>query len=82
MAARTGGRYFRATDSQSLRDIYAQIDRLERTEIEQRRYTDYEELAVRSARVGPVPLPPLLAVVLVLLATEIVLAQTRFRRIP
>lgn len=33
MAERTGGRYFRATDERKLREIYAEIDRLERTRV-------------------------------------------------
>ena len=44
VAARTGGRYFRATDAEGLRHIYAEIDRLERTEIGETRYLEYEEL--------------------------------------
>jgi len=35
IAETTGGKYFRAGDNQALRDIYAEIDRLERTEIKQ-----------------------------------------------
>jgi Ca-activated chloride channel family protein len=34
IAKKTGGQYFRATDNQKLRDIYAQIDKLEKTKIE------------------------------------------------
>lgn len=43
IARRTNGRYFRATDSESLRRIYEEIDDLERTEIVQERYRDYHE---------------------------------------
>ena len=43
VAETTGGRYFRATNNQALRDIYAEIGELERTRIEERIYTDYEE---------------------------------------
>jgi Ca-activated chloride channel family protein len=82
IAARTGGKYFRATDTESLRSIYAEIDDLERTEIEQRRFTEYKDLSVESVRLGPVRLPPLIAVVLVLLMMEIALACTRFRTLP
>ncbi|MFP8488206.1 vWA domain-containing protein [Gracilimonas sp. Q87] len=39
----TGGRYFRATDSEQLESIYAEIDELERTEVEELIYTDYED---------------------------------------
>lgn len=34
IAKKTGGQYFRATDNKKLKDIYAQIDRLEKTKIE------------------------------------------------
>jgi Ca-activated chloride channel family protein len=43
IADKTGGQYFRATDHASLEQIYAQIDRLERVEIEQDQFTDYHE---------------------------------------
>ncbi len=44
IAIRTKGQYFRATDEESLRDIYSEIDQLERTEIEVKEYTKYREL--------------------------------------
>lgn len=47
IAEMTGGTYFRATDTESLQEIYTQIDRLERTEIEEIYYTDYEDLYER-----------------------------------
>lgn len=78
----TGGEYFRATDSESLREIYGLIDELERTEVQQRRYLDYLELAVQPLELNGVSMPPLLVFVLVLLAMEATLASTRFRRIP
>jgi Ca-activated chloride channel homolog len=43
IAARTGGRYFRARDADGLRGIYEEIDRLERTELEEDRFRDYDE---------------------------------------
>jgi len=43
IAERTGGAYFRATDSRSLEQIFAEIDRLEKTQIEVKRYVRYEE---------------------------------------
>lgn len=43
----TGGAYFRATDTEKLEDIYAQIDELEKTEIEEVIYTDYQDLYPR-----------------------------------
>jgi len=78
----TGGQYFRATDRQSLQDVYARIDELERTEIEQRRYTRYTELAVEPTRLAGLPVPPLLRLVLLLLVAEVLLANTRFRSLP
>ena len=43
-AAVTGGRYFRATDRESLERIYEEIDALETTEIELEQFTRYGEL--------------------------------------
>ncbi len=43
-ASLTGGRYFRATDRESLQQIYAEIDELETTEIEVEQFTRYGEL--------------------------------------
>ncbi|MGE0867236.1 MAG: VWA domain-containing protein [Kofleriaceae bacterium] len=43
IASRTGGQYFRATDNASLAKIYSDIDRLERTEIEQEQFTEYHQ---------------------------------------
>ncbi|HSH05686.1 MAG TPA: VWA domain-containing protein [Anaerolineae bacterium] len=45
IAERTGGRYFRATDSTGLRNVYDEINELETSEIEVRVYNQYEELA-------------------------------------
>ena len=43
IAAVTGGRYFRATDAESLERIYGEIDQLERTELEETRFLDWDE---------------------------------------
>jgi Ca-activated chloride channel family protein len=67
----TGGQYFHATNSEALRDIYEEIDRLEKREVEinvRRLYTD----------VFAIPLWAGLA----LLALDILLKQTRYRRLP
>ena len=40
----TGGQYFRATDQESLAEIYGQINELERTEIEVKEYLNVSEL--------------------------------------
>ena len=44
IAKETGGEYFRAKDQDMLSEIYAQIDSMERTEIEVKSYTKYKEL--------------------------------------
>lgn len=43
IAERTGGRFFRATDPEALRHIFAAIDRLERTPLEVRQRVRHEE---------------------------------------
>ncbi|MEM6792779.1 MAG: VWA domain-containing protein [Acidobacteriota bacterium] len=43
IADRTGGRFFQATDPDSLRTIFAEIDQLEKTDIEIKRYIRHEE---------------------------------------
>jgi Ca-activated chloride channel family protein len=47
IASMTGGSYFRATDTETLEEIYDQIDELEKTEIEEIIYTDYQDLYAR-----------------------------------
>jgi Ca-activated chloride channel homolog len=44
MASTTGGRYFRATDNTSLRSIYQEIDKMEKTRIQVKEYSKREEL--------------------------------------
>ena len=39
----TGGKYFRATDNERLREIYSDIDKLEKTEIEEFKYYSVDE---------------------------------------
>ena len=67
----TGGQYFNAQSSQSLKQIYATIDKLEKTGSEGRRYTQYRELYEY----------PLLPGLLLLLG-QVVLVCTRFRTLP
>ena len=43
IANKTGGLYFRATNNKSLVDIYNEINKLEKTEIEEIRYSDAQE---------------------------------------
>lgn len=47
IAERTGGTYFRATDNESLRRVYNDIDQLEKSEVEELRYTDNRDLYAR-----------------------------------
>ncbi len=67
----TGGRYFRATDRESLEQIYGDIGEMERTEIRTREYTRYSEL-----------FGYLLYPALFLMLAEVALANTLFRKIP
>ena len=71
IAETTGGQYFNAQDSRSLKEIYATIDKLEKTASESRRYTQYGELFEY----------PLLPGLLLLLG-QVVLVCTRFRTLP
>ena len=43
IAKNTGGLYFRATDNKKLEEIYDEINKLEKTEIEEFKYYNYEE---------------------------------------
>lgn len=43
ISSKTGGQYFRAQDEHALREIFKEIDKLERTEITVDRYMHYEE---------------------------------------
>ena len=67
----TGGQYFRATDKEALRNIYAQIGELEKTRTETRIYTDHDE------QYGRFLWPALFLVLL-----EILLSSTLLRRFP
>jgi Ca-activated chloride channel family protein len=67
----TGGRDFRATDPRGLREIFATIDRLEKTEIESRVRVLYTEL-----------FPHVLMPALALLLVERVAWATRLKRVP
>ena len=71
VADQTGGKFYRATDTNSLQRIYDQINSLERTAQTVQKFERYEELY-------PWALIPSLAV----LALSSLLQQTRFRRLP
>jgi Ca-activated chloride channel family protein len=68
IASETGGKYFRATNNKKLEDIYDEIDQLEKTEIEEFKYYNYEE-----------KFRPLVLLALGLLVLEFLLRQTLLR---
>ena len=71
IAQKTGGRYFRAKDSEALSRIFRQIDALEKTPIQVTRYTRYDETT-----------RPLILLGLGALALELLLATTLVVRVP
>ncbi|NLF38338.1 VWA domain-containing protein [bacterium] len=71
IAKATNARYFRATDQTSLRAIYDDIDKMEKTKTEVFHYMEYKEQFTRFALLGGA-----------FLLLEIVLANTRYRRLP
>jgi Ca-activated chloride channel family protein len=71
IAQKTGGRYFRATNTEALKTIYQQIDKMEKTEAKVKEYMEYDELFTYF-------LIPALCLILL----EILLANTRFMKIP
>lgn len=71
IAERTGGKYYRADTTKTLRSIYAEIDRLEKTEMETQKYASWEEL------MGYAAVPAL-----VLLVLELLLGNTVWRKLP
>ena len=71
IAETTGGLYFRATDTESLNQIYSKIDKLEKTPMEEIGYNTYEEL-FWCFLLGAV----------FLIIVETLLNKTIFRRLP
>jgi len=71
IATMTGGAFYRATDTDSLQNIYAQINRLETSTQTIKKFEHYQELYAWA-------LIPALAV----LGLGLGLQQTRFRRLP
>jgi Ca-activated chloride channel family protein len=67
----TGGTFYRATDTQSLRDVYGAIDRSEKTTHTLKAFTTQEEQFAWFAAPG-----------LLLMLGELGLSATRFRRVP
>ena len=71
VADKTGGKYYRADSTDTLRKIYAEIDQLEKSEAVVKKYVQREELFRWVAIPG-----------LLLLLLEISLANTVWRRLP
>jgi Ca-activated chloride channel family protein len=71
IATMTGGKYYRADNSKNFQAIYAEIDKLEKTEEQVKKYTHYQELFgwVISPGLG-------------LLLLEMLLRHTVWRRLP
>jgi Ca-activated chloride channel homolog len=71
IAQKTGGKYYRADNTETLRRIYDDIDKLEKTEVELKRYVQVKELFHWAVIPG-----------LGLLLLEVILGQTVWRRLP
>lgn len=71
IAEQTGGRYFRATDNTKLAEIYAEINRLEKTKVEIENFVKYSEVY-----------HPWLLLALALLLLEILSRYIFLRQIP
>jgi Ca-activated chloride channel family protein len=71
IAAETGGKFFRATDTESLKNIYAEIDRLEKTTHQLKKFEHHTELFAWAV-------VPAIAV----LGLGVGLGHTRYRRLP
>lgn len=67
----TGGKYWLATDADTLRSVHAEIDQLEKSEFEAVRYLDYREAFA-----------PWALAALALLSIETLLRQTVWRTVP
>lgn len=68
IAKKTGGKYFRAQDNSGLESIYNEINKLEKTKVEELKYVNYDE-----------KFRPLVWLAGLLLLIEIVLRNTIFR---
>ncbi len=67
----TGGKYFRATNKTTLREIYTEIDKLEKTIISEKSFTNKEEHYL-----------PLAIAAAILMLIEFILKFTLFKNIP
>jgi Ca-activated chloride channel family protein len=71
IADRTGGRYYNAQDTETLKNIYTEIDSLEKTSSEGRLYSEYGEYFEYALFPG-----------LALILAHVILISTRFRSLP
>ena len=71
IADKTGGSYFRATDNHKLREIYQQIDQMEKTRLDVKQFSKKKEEYF-----------PFLLAAMLLLLLEILLRYTVFRTLP
>jgi Ca-activated chloride channel homolog len=71
IADKTGAKYYRADSTETLKKIYDDIDRLEKTDVEVKKYTQYEELFPWAILSG-----------MATLLLEIILNHTVWRRLP
>ena len=71
IAKMTGGKYYRADNAKRFQDIYAEIDKLEKTEAEVKKYAHHDELFAWVITPG-----------LGLLLLELLLRNTVWRRLP
>lgn len=71
IAAMTGGSYFRATDNNKLKEIYAEIDEMEKTKIRVQEYSKKSEIYL-----------PFALVAFLALLGEVVLKNTILRKLP
>jgi len=71
IADMTGGKYYRADSSDTMKKIYADIDRLEKTDAEVKKYTQYNEF-----------FPWVILPGLFVLLLEVILTHTIWRKLP
>ncbi|MSR40839.1 MAG: VWA domain-containing protein [Phycisphaerales bacterium] len=82
LSEKTGGQYFRATDTDSLLKIYETIDQLEKSKVEEQKLVRYRDYAVEPFAFAGFSVPPVLALALLVLCAELLLSSTRLRVLP
>ena len=71
VADKTGGKYYRADNAERFQQIYAEIDKLEKTEVDVKKFTQHTELMALLVAPG-----------LLLMFLELALKNTVWRRLP